>query len=392
MKPLLAACALALLPVLAQGAGAAAKVFESAAPSVFSIGVITTSGESRTGSGVAVAQGKVVTNYHVVRGARKIFIKQGAQSSEAVLESSDESHDLALLRNWDLKAPAVNFGAQVAIGQSVFAIGSPRGLELSLSEGLVSSLRNTADGALIQTTAAISPGSSGGGLFDEQGRLVGLTTAQILNGQNLNFAIPVEWLRHVGVQVRVAQNLAAPAAETPTATAAPTVVPPATSAPPEIEAAVEVVAEPAPPANSAQPRELPALAATEEDSAGFSSVYLGFGMIAALLLLAKPAINALTEFMNRDATPSAAATRAAIRAALPDRLLPFRAQAREDIKSNQKDPDTWLRALEQTAGDEPRALAAYIEMRAQALYRADLDRKWKAAQAQAQNGQTRLPG
>jgi S1-C subfamily serine protease len=76
----------------------------------------------------------------------------------------------------------------------VYAIGTPQGLERTLSQGLVSAMRETSEGTVIQTSAPISPGSSGGGLFDTQGQLVGITTFQTKTGQNLNFAIPVDWL------------------------------------------------------------------------------------------------------------------------------------------------------------------------------------------------------
>jgi tetratricopeptide (TPR) repeat protein len=84
------------------------------------------------------------------------------------------------------------------VGEKVYAIGAPQGLELTLSEGLISGLREYGSARLIQTTAAISPGSSGGGLFDTQARLVGITTFVVKNGQNLNFALPGEWVSALG--------------------------------------------------------------------------------------------------------------------------------------------------------------------------------------------------
>jgi S1-C subfamily serine protease len=86
------------------------------------------------------------------------------------------------------------------VGERVFAIGAPEGLDLTLSEGIISRLEvwkpegvPDAESMVeqIQTTAAISPGSSGGGLFDQAGRLIGITTSSIRGAQNLNFAIPV---------------------------------------------------------------------------------------------------------------------------------------------------------------------------------------------------------
>jgi tetratricopeptide (TPR) repeat protein len=85
---------------------------------------------------------------------------------------------------------ALRLSSTLAVGEHVYALGAPEGLELSLSEGLVSSLRSFDGLSFIQTTAPISHGSSGGGLFDGQGSLIGITTFTFKDGQNLNFAIP----------------------------------------------------------------------------------------------------------------------------------------------------------------------------------------------------------
>ncbi len=83
--------------------------------------------------------------------------------------------------------------ADVKVGEHVYTIGSPKGLELTLAEGLVSSKRAIEGGSrFIQTSAPISPGSSGGGLFDAQGNLIGITTFMLRDSQNLNFAIAAE--------------------------------------------------------------------------------------------------------------------------------------------------------------------------------------------------------
>jgi len=82
--------------------------------------------------------------------------------------------------------------ADVKIGEPVFTVGAPQGLELSLADGIVSSKRSIDEGRLIQTSAPISKGSSGGGLFDAEGNLVGITTFMLKDAQNLNFAIAAE--------------------------------------------------------------------------------------------------------------------------------------------------------------------------------------------------------
>lgn len=155
------------------------------------------------GSGVVVGTEAVVTNCHVLAKAKRVAVKREKESLEARLAMWDVKRDLCQLRVAGLRAPAVAVAdsGKVAVGQGVFAIGNPKGLELTMSAGLVSSLRRNAAGqlVLIQTSAAISGGSSGGGLFDAQGLLLGLTTLGSVGGdaQNLNFAVPADWVREL---------------------------------------------------------------------------------------------------------------------------------------------------------------------------------------------------
>ena len=99
---------------------------------------------------------------------------------------------------------AVSLGdsKNLKVGQRVYAVGAPEGLELTLSEGLISALRSVANFRYIQTTASISHGSSGGGLFDAQGRLIGITTFYWSDGQNLNFALPADWIQGLPERAR----------------------------------------------------------------------------------------------------------------------------------------------------------------------------------------------
>lgn len=149
-----------------------------------------------TGSGVVTARGNVITNCHVVLQGPNVTVKAGKDSHMASVTLADETFDLCQLSVPSLTAPAVDIGSMqyVRTGQKVFAIGAPQGLELTISEGIVSSLREIRVGTVIQTTAAISPGSSGGGLFNVSGQLIGITTFQHRSGQNLNFAVPAEWI------------------------------------------------------------------------------------------------------------------------------------------------------------------------------------------------------
>jgi hypothetical protein len=154
------------------------------------------------GSGVLVAPLDVVTSCHVVGDSTRISVSQGSFQRSARVRFRDRARDLCMLRLEDgipdaRTAHVLPPGTPLEVGQRVFAIGAPRGLERSLSVGIISALRGDTErgGApLIQTDAAVSPGSSGGGLFDEEGRLVGLVTLQFRDSQNLNFAIPAAWI------------------------------------------------------------------------------------------------------------------------------------------------------------------------------------------------------
>ncbi|MBI1891882.1 MAG: trypsin-like peptidase domain-containing protein [Burkholderiales bacterium] len=148
------------------------------------------------GSGVVIGNGVVVTNCHVTQGASQIQVRIGGDALSASIATADEEFDLCKLNVAGLRARPVNVGSvnSVRTGQKVYAIGAPLGLDLTISEGIVSSLRQTDEGTIIQTTAPISPGSSGGGLFDPAGQLIGIVTFQTRSGQNLNFAVPADWI------------------------------------------------------------------------------------------------------------------------------------------------------------------------------------------------------
>lgn len=178
----------------------ASEIYEQAAKSTVVVGNIDDNGKIHSmGSGVVLPDGNVVTNCHVVKGASRLKVRIGDKEHSATLRYSDWDRDVCSLSIVDLSAPAVVVGntKTLKVGAKVYAIGAPKGLELTLSDGIVSSLREVDGGHYVQTTAAISPGSSGGGLFDENGALVGLTTFYLAEGQNLNFAVPVEWVKEL---------------------------------------------------------------------------------------------------------------------------------------------------------------------------------------------------
>jgi hypothetical protein len=145
------------------------------------------------GSAVAITEHLLVTNCHVVKDRRLIAIMQGTTHADAKLVAADAASDRCVIKTDELSlTPVGGIRAyeSLDVGERVFAVGAPQSFERTLSEGLISGLRETRLGNTIQTSAPISPGSSGGGLFDERGNLIGLTTAILLNySQNINFAV-----------------------------------------------------------------------------------------------------------------------------------------------------------------------------------------------------------
>ncbi|RQP22384.1 S1C family serine protease [Piscinibacter terrae] len=217
-----------------------AQVYDKVSPSVWRVQTYDVDGlPIGIGSGVVIAPDTLVTNCHVLAKAKRVAVKHDKISIDAKLDLWDPPRDVCQIKAPNLNAPAVKLGdaSALSVGQNVFAIGNPKGLDLTMSAGLLSSIRrNDKDQIiLLQTSAAISGGSSGGGLFDDQGVLIGLTTIGSITGdaQNLNFAVPVDWVkelpqRHAKAAAAAAAKAASAAASAPTAVAAaaPPAVPP----------------------------------------------------------------------------------------------------------------------------------------------------------------------
>lgn len=161
------------------------------------------------GSGFFIAPGIVATNAHVIAGAYSGTAKLIGSNDKFRINGTvaiDGHADLALL-NVDSAAPSLNLvqGAPPAVGDSVYVVGNPLGLEGTFSDGIVSAIRHLGDDTYIQMTAPISPGSSGGPVMDASGSVLGIAVATFQDGQNLNLAIPVKYLA----------DLAAKASRTP---------------------------------------------------------------------------------------------------------------------------------------------------------------------------------
>ncbi len=179
------------------GPRTAEDIFNQVSQSVVRINVANSAGAPvASGSGVVIGPGAVITNCHVALRGDALEVKLGGVSYSAAVEVANEERDLCLLNVAGLRAPAVSLGSidSLRVGQRVYAVGAPQGLDLTISDGIVSGLREMQGGKMIQTTAPVSPGSSGGGLFDTSGRMVGVVTFQNKVGQNLNFAVPADWV------------------------------------------------------------------------------------------------------------------------------------------------------------------------------------------------------
>jgi serine protease Do len=201
---------LSILPVLGY-ALTPDQVFDKVKDSIVLVKTLDAQGKVEgQGSGVLLPSGKIATNCHVVEGGASYQVGRGKELVRATLYAEDEDKDICLLDAKGITGKPAQLGkaAGLKVGVPVYAVGAPKGLELSLSDGIVAQLRGGPP-PLIQTTAAISPGSSGGGLFDGEGRLVGLTTLYVEGGQNLNFAMPVEWIGEVkpGRKIRHARGM-----------------------------------------------------------------------------------------------------------------------------------------------------------------------------------------
>ncbi|MFA4904161.1 MAG: serine protease [Desulfobaccales bacterium] len=195
---------LALFTALPQAALAltASQVYEQVKDSVVVVKAYDQEGKPvGLGSGVMLPSGDVITNYHVAKAGGRYMVGQGKKGVPASLKAGDPDKDLCLLSAPGLAAKPARLGraAGLKVGEPVYAVGAPQGLELSLSEGIVSQLRGGPP-PLIQTTVAISQGSSGGGLFNAEGELVGIITFYLKDSQSLNFAVPVEWINQVALR------------------------------------------------------------------------------------------------------------------------------------------------------------------------------------------------
>jgi len=206
----------------------AREVAKLVLPSVVLIEVYDRTGSQLAlGSGFFVAPNLIVTNQHVVAGGTTASSRLvGSRKTCNILGTMaiDSAADLALLRADCIGERPLKIGQRNAlhVGEAILAVGNPEGLDGTISLGIVSGFRtfSGSQGRLIQITAPISGGSSGGPLVNLQGEVVGVIVASLKRGQNLNFAVPVEYLSDLLARTRNLRPLpeagSEPATRTPT--------------------------------------------------------------------------------------------------------------------------------------------------------------------------------
>jgi S1-C subfamily serine protease len=185
-------CAMSSQTVAAQTTANVARV---ATPAVVTLRLYGSDGRQiGQGSGFYLPDGRIMTNAHVLTGGvqAEVYDHQGQLlGSVSHAEALALGVDLAILPRFGTPPGTLALAADTpAVGARVVAIGAPRGLTNTVSEGIVSALREFEGRRLIQITAPLSPGSSGGPVLDESGRVIGISVGMLEYGQNLNFAIP----------------------------------------------------------------------------------------------------------------------------------------------------------------------------------------------------------
>lgn len=217
----------------------AEAVAQKALPSVVNINVYTASQsqaqgfmrssstqeytQSSLGSGVILSDdGYILTNYHVIEGADKLRVVASGGEYEAKVVGTDPSSDLAVIKIEASGLPAVEIGSSsdLVTGEWVMAVGSPFGLEQSVSTGIVSAVSRSSSSLysseseaiytnMIQTDAAINPGNSGGALVDKNGKLIGINTliaSTSGSSSGVGFAIPVDYAMKIAEQIIAGQT------------------------------------------------------------------------------------------------------------------------------------------------------------------------------------------
>lgn len=174
------------------------ELYENAAPSVLTLTVDRAGGTSSIGTAFLACRPNVaVTAWHVLKGARKVTAKFSDGTTVPVLGliDKDPSKDIALIAlDAGSRKPLSLAAGDPKVGSRAFVIGSPKGMEFSISDGLISQTPVVGQNRLYQFTCPVSPGNSGGPLFNGAGQVLGVVSWQWRDAQNLNFAVPTKEL------------------------------------------------------------------------------------------------------------------------------------------------------------------------------------------------------
>lgn len=178
------------------------EIFKAVDPSVVVVLAADAKGEkSNLGSGVIISPQEIITSFKVVESATDIVVSQGSTLRKATLRFNDAERDLCQLHIDDTlpsgkPAMVSPSAATVEAGQDVYAVGAPRGIEHAISRAMVSSLREVASSKarLMQVDIPLTGGSIGSGVFDQNGRLIGIAAGRFKQGDSATYAAPVDWL------------------------------------------------------------------------------------------------------------------------------------------------------------------------------------------------------
>lgn len=190
-----------ILPIaLGQVSLTTAQIAKRVSPSVVVIQGKTDSGDV-LGSGFIVSKdGKIATNLHVIRDMRtaSVQLANGDIFDSVSVLATDERRDLAVLKIAGSDLPVLELGDSdaLAVGESLVIVGSPRGLEGTVTAGILSSVRDSGDGfTVLQTDAAVNPGNSGGPLANNKGQAIGVVSFKLRSAEGLTFAVPINYVR-----------------------------------------------------------------------------------------------------------------------------------------------------------------------------------------------------
>jgi hypothetical protein len=191
------------------------QVFSRARPSVVVIVAADQNGQREAlGSGFIVGHGRIATNHHVVEGMSEAYVvfSDGDVKPVSKVVADSGPQDLIILGAETGKRLPLVFGDELSLqqGDPVYALGAPKGLELTFTNGIVSAFRKSDAQFLIQTTAPIAPGSSGGPLFDRTGRAVGVTTSLLADAPGIYFSVGIGDVKRL---LRTAEGVALPFGE-----------------------------------------------------------------------------------------------------------------------------------------------------------------------------------